>query len=770
MNTPRILFATGSGNDTLATISTIDEQRLLHADELFELKNYIAAMPLFDTLSVHYPQSVLFKLKTGICFLHASSKHDKALLYLQDVKNRKPDLEGIDYYLGRAYLYNYLYDDAIKSFQKYQETPERRNVTKFDVSHFIDYCNNGKNVIKDPLSNYIDNVGKPINTDNSEYVPVIASDESFLIYTYRGERSMGGKQDARNRPDPEGEYYEDIFISYRIGDHWLFPEPLGNINTINHDAAIALSVDGQKLFVFKATKKDKGDIYISYLNGLDWSVPERLNANINTNYWEGSITMSSDEKTIYFTSARPGGFGGRDIYKSIKQADGSWGQALNLGPSINTQYNEDAPFLHPNSKLFYFSSEGHNSIGGYDIFKSELRHDSLAAPVNLGFPINTSSDDKYISISCNGAHAYYSSGVDEGLGQQDIYAITPGIAGKKPQIAVVKGKVTADEKPVKAKITITRKDGSMDFGTFYSNAESGNFLLVLLPFMSYKISYQADGYVTHNEYVNTASLRNAVEVKEDIHLYSVGYALPRVESKDTIGFIYSRLEEELFKLDSMDLNDDKLIALAREREAERRMNIPLNSTSFRIATDATIKRILAQNALLKMPDSKIASLQDSLVAVNPENADKQALKSDIIPVDSTTNLSDNSIANQKSKSSTTMPIDKLKSTAQLPADTSLITPEIPVFGVYYKVQIGAYRHPNNFKYAFVKPLGSVESILLNDGITRFTMGNFETLDEAQKLCKKVKGKGIKDAWITATVNGERKLLEELQQMNLKVVN
>jgi hypothetical protein len=763
------MFAKGNvGEDTLATITAKDELVLLKADEFYEQKNYVAAMNLFDTLSILYPQSVLFKFKAGICFLHASSKHETALLYLQDVKRRKPDLEAIDYYLGRAFLYNYFYDNAIASFKEYEAKPLLKGETKIDVAHFIDYCLNGKELIKEPLNIYIENIGKPINTDNSEYVPVISSDESYMIYTYRGERSIGAKQNAKNRSDTEGDYYEDIFISYRIGEHWLYPEPLASINGKNHDAAIALSVDGQKLFVFKANKKDNGDIYMSQLKGSDWLNPVRLNRNVNTRFWEGSITMSSNEKTIFFTSNRPGGYGGRDIYRSNKQADGEWGPAKNLGPLINTKYNEDAPFIHPNNTLFYFSSEGHTSIGGYDIFKSDILGDSITPPLNLGFPVNTSSDDKYISITANGSRAYYSSGVDEGLGQQDIYTITPGVPGKKPQLAIVKGVVTANEKPIQAKIQLTTRAGETDFGTFYSNSETGKYLLMLQPFKNYKISFSAEGFKTHNEYVNTAALRKTVEVNENIHLYSSDYSLPKVESKDTVGFIFSRLEEELSKLDSMDANDDRLIAMAREREDERAANLPKNSAYFRVATEHTIKRILAQNALDQ--NEKPSSM--NLLASNSTSTERAVTKDSAAAITEKVTAEVNSLNPTAALALETNA--KPSNTIQEKSNTAVAVAgkenSNSIFGVYYKVQIGAYRFPDNFKYEKIKPLGSIEKLKLEDGITRFTLGNYETLAEAKKMRLEVIKRGIKDAWITATVNGERKLLVELSKMNLTVIN
>src|SRR5205814_1228363 len=148
--------------------------------------------------------------------------------------------------------------------------------------------------------------------------------------------------DDKLKPSATGNYYEDIFISQRVGHDWLSPESIGdNINTKGNDACIALSADGQKLFIFKSTTKDQGDIYISYLDGEIWSKPEKLGPTINTKYWEGSVSMSSDEQTLYFASERPGGLGKRDIWMAKRQENGDWGEAINMGPNINTNLNED---------------------------------------------------------------------------------------------------------------------------------------------------------------------------------------------------------------------------------------------------------------------------------------------------------------------------------------------------------------------------------------------------------------------------------------------
>ena len=184
-------------------------------------------------------------------------------------------------------------------------------------------------------------------------------------------------------PDSKGTYSEDIYLSYKVGDSWIPPDKnkmfyatvfntkiQEGINSAGHDASIALSVDGQTLFVYKDTEIGSGDIYISERNGLAWTYPTKLNTNINSDHWEGSASLSADKQTLYFSSERPGGMGGKDIYVSVKREDGIWGEAISLGPDINTSEDDDAPFIHADDKTLYYSSRGQQSMGGYDIFIS----------------------------------------------------------------------------------------------------------------------------------------------------------------------------------------------------------------------------------------------------------------------------------------------------------------------------------------------------------------------------------------------------------------
>ncbi len=319
----------------------------------------------------------------------------------------------------------------------------------------------GQNII-------IENIGAPVNTKDEEYVPLISLDESILIYTYRGVRSIGGKQYDYSKSAEEGVYNEDIMISKKgRNNKWLTPRLISsNINTKGHEAAITLSPDGQKLFIYKDTKGAAGDIYISYLSGKVWSPALRL-LNLNSKYWEGTATLSADNKTFYFASERPGGYGRKDIYYSTKLPGGlsNWSKPKNLGPAINTFYDELAPFICADGKTLFFSSKGHGAKDNYDIFKSVFENGAWSKPENLGSPINTKKDDVFLVISANGEHGYFASDRKGGYGKKDIYEITFPPDFLQPNLTLVSGIVTNSDDSLPTSATIQIIDLDKDPGT-----------------------------------------------------------------------------------------------------------------------------------------------------------------------------------------------------------------------------------------------------------------------------------------------------------------
>lgn len=341
----------------------------------FDAKDYKKSYELYDKLYTQVPKNFDYKFRLAYSSLFYPEKKARAVELFEDIK-RTDKSADVDYYLAKAYHVNYKFDDAIKSYETFITTKGAK-VSKEDQA-FIDdaklgivNCGNGKELIAKKIIADIKNVGAPINTEETEGVPIISADESIMIYTYAGTKSTGGLLNDMLKPDKEeGVYHEDIFICTRSSDTtWNQPLGISSLNTNANDAAVALSPDGQTLFIYGSDVKNPGDLYYSNLNGTEWSKPEKLNANINSEFWEGSCSITADGRYLYFASERPGGLGGRDLYMSEK-VNGEWGVAVNLGPSINTPLNEDAPFIHPDGITLFFSSEGHKSIGGYDIMYS----------------------------------------------------------------------------------------------------------------------------------------------------------------------------------------------------------------------------------------------------------------------------------------------------------------------------------------------------------------------------------------------------------------
>lgn len=639
-------------------VSKSDEDTLARADYLFNEGRYGLAIPLLLRLSAKYPTSSAINELLGLCYIYKPDEHEKAIGYLEKVQLNEAQNPRIMYHMAEAYALVYKFDEAIAYYKKYSEQQGNTKDATL-VNQRIDRCKNGKEFLKKPVNVIISNLGSTINTEDGEYVPVISADESMMTYTYRGKKSQGGLMNEKYESDPDGEYYEDVYITYRVGNNWTDPEPIGSsINTLGHDASIALSPDGQNLFVYKNSPSDMGDIYMSTLSGAYWGVAVKLKGDVNTNkYWEGSASISPDGNTLYFVSERAGGYGGRDIYKAELQFDGSWSNVQNLGADINTKEDEDAPFIHQDGKLLHFSSTGHNSIGGYDIFQTVLqKNGTWSKPANLGYPINTSDDDKYYVVTADGKTAYYSSAKIGGYGNQDIYKITPGLQNYKSILFLCKGVTTYNDKPVQAKLEVRLADTKAPFGKFKSNSKTGKYLTSLPSNNNYDLVF------TYNEKtlirnINTMNIDSFIEMVIDIAFYS-----------DSMQTLIDKAKSD---------NAEKL---ALEKKLTK--NDPKN-----IAGD--LKTYTYDRFLKEYGDTKVE-------------------------------------------------------------------------GLLFKVQIAAYRLPDNFNYNKLVGLGQVEKGSFDDKISRFTIGGqFSTLREADEFKKKVVKRGTTDAFVTAIMNNKRVYLKEV---------
>lgn len=354
---------------------------------------------------------------------------DLAVKYFLRVYRQDPEYKfDIEYKIGRSYQLGLEFDKAIDYYNRYKEKLKKKSnyqgrdkVTETAVDRAIFECENGKEFTATPGNFSIVNIGREINSEYEDYAPVLNANEDEIVFTSRRrEDNLNENVADDNKP------YEDIYIALKQGGSWVRATNIGApVNTPYHGSNLALSKDGNTLFIYK--DDNGGDIYFSERGPNNtWSEPEPLPGIINSSYEEKSITISADERTLYFSSDRPGGFGGLDIYRATLDSKGTWSNVRNLGPTINTEYDEDGPFIDTTGTNLYFSSRGHKGMGGHDIFRSEFdpQTNEWSDPINLGYPINTPDEDIYFVSSVDGTRAFYSSVREDGMGYTDIYVIT----------------------------------------------------------------------------------------------------------------------------------------------------------------------------------------------------------------------------------------------------------------------------------------------------------------------------------------------------------
>ncbi|HEX7413457.1 MAG TPA: hypothetical protein VF411_05375, partial [Bacteroidia bacterium] len=443
--------------DLNKTLTEGEKKLLAQADKHYKSQEFIVSLSLYDSLLKTHADNLYLRYLVGTCQCYDAfyfAKAEENIKAAEPIKDKLPDY---DFYLGKVYENNDKYAEAVTQFERYL-TNKLPDTLVGIVKHQIEICKSAaEQVSKGTIAN-ISNINPPINTEASEYAPVLPGNEGFMVYAYRGTKSKGGKQTFPGKPNEKGDYFEDVYVSQKKdSSKWSAPQSISPlINSTGNDAPLCLSHDGQKLYIYRNVGLGGGDIFVSYLKGTEWSNPEKMKG-INSNFWEGSICFSPDEKLVYFSSERPNGLGGRDIWFAQRLPDGSYGSIKNLGTTVNTSFDEDAPFITADGKTMFFSSTGHNSTGGYDIFRSDLKNGKWGTPYNIGKPVNTNQDDKYYWVSADGQRGYYSSERKGGLGQQDIYLVEPGMFGKPSALIILSGVVYADDKPVEAQIKIKSK-------------------------------------------------------------------------------------------------------------------------------------------------------------------------------------------------------------------------------------------------------------------------------------------------------------------------
>lgn len=510
-----------------------EKENLKKALSILESGDYFYEDPYslnYDSALYHYlraqemnPNNADINLKIGHCYLKlsAGSEPAKGIPYLDRAKKLDESLKGQSlYYKGQAYHLQSEWRKAANFYAQYEDLldPSSDEETLDQVRKRLEECRYGEAFTAKPINAKFEHLGDWVNSKFREHSPIISANASVMYFTARLPNTTGGYQDA------DGLYFEDVYVAYsKDGEDWSHPRNVGApINTEGHDATVSLSADGQQMIIMR-----EGDLYYSRLRDDNWTEPLPFPKNINgKSSFETAASYADDGETLYFISDRRESIGGKDIYVSYHKGENAWTDPKNLGDGINTAYDENGIFIHPDGTTMYFSSEGHSSIGGTDIFTSVKTEAGWSVPVNVGVPLNTPYDDQCIVVLADYKKGYYSTKGKKSLGDHDIFRISffdvteplvmmspekkeegASVSVAKTEVAeglqktVLLGKVVDDatKAALDATILIENMKDNKEVVTCRTDPATGRFMTALPTSGSYKLVVRAKGYLYHAE-------------------------------------------------------------------------------------------------------------------------------------------------------------------------------------------------------------------------------------------------------------------------------
>ena len=489
-------------NKLIATISIILLCNSIFAQidprlgyDLFNATNYLDAnVELKKHLKVD-PKDSKALFHVGLCYLYTNINKANAIKYFERcLDSPKPDKETL-FYLGLAYSHEYNYDKAIETLEKYLLSPGK-NADETNLK--IDQFKKAKELYQNKLDVSFENLGEKVNSISPDYAPFCSKNESMIVFTSRREEGKG-------RKEFDGYYPSDIFTTKYDGFRFQPVKPVG-LNSNFDESCVGIYDDGSQIFIYFDNISEVGEIYFSELPETSFSKKKKIPEGVNDpKSIETSASISNDENTLFFATNRDGGKGGLDLYMTRKIPNGKWAEPQNL-KLLNTTGNEDFPTLSADGQTLYFCSDGHGGLGGYDLFQSTWNSETneWSSPENLGFPINTSYDDKVISFTNDKKHAYVSQVRDEGFGDFDIYRITINDEELMPAIfKIYITDETTSEKVTFSNIIIYNKNDDI-VGEYNTNTDN-SFIATLHP-GTYLFEIEANGYELSEQTLKVSGL------------------------------------------------------------------------------------------------------------------------------------------------------------------------------------------------------------------------------------------------------------------------
>ncbi len=524
----------GSEQEVLMHASTLMSGGYLHLSEI-----------LTDKLIEFQPESSNYNYRKGFLTLYIRKDYQSALPYFKkaildignnyDMYSTKEKSAPVDAYfhLAQCYHYNEQIDEAEENYRKFKELSKKKSPLLPEADLRLKQCEIARANMLAPVNVYLKNIGSQINTEHPEYSPVISLDGSALYFTSR--RPWTNKESHEFKDPAINQFPEDVYVSYQDFDStWTTPIRLEFCQPRRNEATIAISADERKIYLYEDSTGN-GDIYYTdFYHAKFNEITKFEEDDVNTDAWETHCMMSPDKKTFYFVSDREGGFGGRDIYMmtrtNVKKGEGDeedWSKPVNLGPQINSAFDEDSPFISIDNKTLYYSTNGEKSIGGFDIMTANLQDDgTFDEGKNLGYPFNSTNDDIYYTTTLDGKKGYMTSHRNDGFGEKDIYEIYNDYLGVR-DVAVLKGVIkTVDDKPIPEDFAINVRlvcvdcDENNNNKLVYPRLRDGVFMTALEPCKTYKLEYMnvTDDIKMHDDGFTTLCDTNYQEIYKELLL------------------------------------------------------------------------------------------------------------------------------------------------------------------------------------------------------------------------------------------------------------
>lgn len=489
------------------------------AVQMYNRRDYPNALRLLEDLNKDEPAYTKAWLLKADIYYDLQDFPNAVVSYKKAVETDSAVFPPAYYILANLYFDMEKYSEARMNYLKYLTFNPKIQTELKRTSENLLLCDYRSQMINNPVPFNPVNIGPNVNSSGYEYINAVSLDEGQLYFTRKGAD-----------PQSDESFYRSVSARSSTGMlNWSPAIEIGApINTPGNEGALCVSPDGMTIIITCCSRRDSYgtcDLYSSHKIGNNWSEPENLGENVNTTAWESQPCLAADGRTLFFVSTRRGGRGGSDIWKSTLQENGYWGQLVNLGDSVNTTADEMAPFIHPDGRTLYFSSRGHQGMGGADLFVSRMDANGIwLKPQNIGYPVNTKLDEINLIINVKGTEAYISSEREKGFGKTDIYRFELPVQSRPASVSYVHGKVY--DKNTLIPLTATFELIDMQSNTVIVNSASdkvsGEFVMSLPVDKNYALNVSCKGYLFYSMNFNVSKEYDSINpVKLDVPMQPV---------------------------------------------------------------------------------------------------------------------------------------------------------------------------------------------------------------------------------------------------------